>query len=80
MIINVESLTVVLGLIFFFFFFVLVFMPSMSHLADVALPTRHKQRQEHGDERVQKNLVEGNWRGRLMPLWYSSVSGQGLLR
>lgn len=55
-------------------------MPSMSHLAVVALPTRHKQRQEHEDERVQKNLVEGNQRDRLMPRWYSSVSGQGLLQ
>lgn len=34
-------------------------MPSMSHLADEALPTRHKQRQEHRDEMMQKNLVDG---------------------
>lgn len=58
MIINVESLTVAFGLIFFFFFC------SCIHAFNVTfgrcrITYRHKQRQEHGDERMQKNLVDG---------------------
>lgn len=70
MIINVESS-------FSFFFFAPVFTPSTPHLADVELPARRKQRQEHGDERMQKSLVDGDPERQINA---SSVSGQGLLR
>ena len=54
----------------------------MSHFTDVVLATRHTQRQERVERKKKKerNLAEENLRDRLMPRWYFSVSGQGLLR
>lgn len=65
-IINIESLAIVCYASFFFF-------SSMSHFTDVVLARKRKQR-------VEKKLAEENLRDRLMPRWYFSVSGQGLLR
>lgn len=79
-IINVESLTIM--------FYASAFIPPTPPFAQTFNVTfhrcsiRYETQAEAGmrEEWVEKNLAEENLRDRLMPRWYFSVSGQGLLQ
>lgn len=80
-IINIESLAIACyasSLFFLFFFFFVTHTFNVTfHRCSISYKTRAKA--ENG-WREKKNLAEENLRDRLMPRWYFSVSGQGLLR
>lgn len=79
-IINAESLTIM--------FYASAFIPPtppFAHTFNVTFhrcSIRYETQAEAGmrEEWVEKNLAEENLRDRLMPRWYFSVSGQGLLQ
>lgn len=74
-IINIESLKIAS------FFFRPPFAHTFNvtfHRCSISYETQAKAGTR--EERVEKNLAEENPRDRLMPCWYFSVSGQGLLQ